>query len=387
MVATIPHQANLLSGSLVNNWQGAASTTEISLHQLSPYIGKIKSSMAASLISQLTSEGSTVCDPFAGSGTVALEAWIAGRHAIANDLNPYAFLLTKAKLFPYRRLEDALIDVEVVSIQAQRINRQIDLRSVPKWVRSFFDNETLREIMAWTQILRNSRRHFLLACLMGILHHQRPGFLSYPSSHTVPYLRTKQFPPAEYPDLYRYRDLRSRLDAKVKRALKRFPELNFSLERDCCSKDASRFAPDRKVDTIITSPPYMRSLDYARDNRLRLWFLGTTDWRSIEMTVSPRELAFIALMRRCFKLWRTVLSRTGHCVVVSGDRFCRSYQAPIPDVITRIATKEVGGFELTAKYKEEIPNARRVRRGLEGNLYETILVLRRKEGKKIWQNS
>src|SRR5439155_20037294 len=96
----------------VSDWTGSAVRTEATLHQISPYIGKIKSSMAASLIRQFTNAGDVVYDPFSGAGTVPLEAWIAGRRTIGNDLNPYACLLTQAKLFPPASLASALGDIE-----------------------------------------------------------------------------------------------------------------------------------------------------------------------------------------------------------------------------------------------------------------------------------
>ena len=54
------------------DWAGSALKNESTLHQLSPYIGKLKSSIAASLVSQFTNRGNLVYDPFSGSGTVAL---------------------------------------------------------------------------------------------------------------------------------------------------------------------------------------------------------------------------------------------------------------------------------------------------------------------------
>src|SRR5437763_12020461 len=83
---------------LVRDWRSCAPTNEPTLHQLSPYIGKIKSAMAESLIRQFTSKGERIFDPFSGCGTIALEAWRAGRDVIANDLSPYAELLTRSKL-------------------------------------------------------------------------------------------------------------------------------------------------------------------------------------------------------------------------------------------------------------------------------------------------
>jgi len=93
---------------LTCDWAGSALLAESTLHQLSPYIGKLKSSIAGSLISQFTEAGDFIYDPFSGSGTVALEAWTAGRNIVANDLSPYAALLTRAKLFPYATLQEAL---------------------------------------------------------------------------------------------------------------------------------------------------------------------------------------------------------------------------------------------------------------------------------------
>jgi len=364
-------------GCLLHNWRGSALKSESTLHQLSPYIGKIKSSMAASLVAQFTLPGELVYDPFSGSGTVALEAWLARRRVIANDLSPYAALLSKAKLFPYVSAEKAFADIEKASRNVGRIAGQIDLRSVPKWVRQFFHPETLRETLAWVTILTDQRKAFLLSCLLGILHHQRPGFLSYPSSHTVPYLRLRNFPRYRFPKLYAYRSVRDRLEAKVKRALKRMPALDFSLSRCCYSKDAASFTPAERVDAIITSPPYMRQLDYGRDNRLRLWFLGEADWKALDETISPAEAAFMALIQRCLAHWQRILKPNGQCVLVLGDRMSRIYKMLLADAITVIALNEVGGFSLQHKYTDSIPDIRRVRRNCRGSLSETVLVLKK----------
>src|ERR1017187_2117048 len=202
-------------GQLVCDWTGSALKKESTLHQLSPYIGKLKSSIAASLISQFTNPGDLVYDPFSGSGTVALEAWAASRRVMANDLSPYAYALTRGKLFPPHTLQDALDSIAQTSVAAIKLRNDVDLRKVPRWVRDFFHPETLRETIAWTTVLRRQRSWFVLAALLGILHHQRPGFLSFPSSHTVPYLRVKKFPRSRFPELYEYRSLRDRLEAKV----------------------------------------------------------------------------------------------------------------------------------------------------------------------------
>lgn len=361
---------------ILRNWVGSAGKNESTFHQLSPYIGKIKSSMAASLVSQFTREGDLVYDPFSGSGTVALEAWFARRRVVANDLSPYANLLSRAKLFPYGSLENALRDIEGLSAEANELQRDVRLSNVPNWVRQFFHPKTLCDTLAWTSVLRRRRRWFLLASLMGILHHQRPGFLSFPSSHTVPYLRVNKFPRWRFPELYKYRSLRDRLEAKVKRAFRRVPELDFSVSRACFAKSADELAPGECVDAIITSPPYMRQLDYGRDNRLRLWFLGVHDWHSLDRVVSPGGDQFLELMRRCFAKWKEILKPRRCCVLIIGDACSRIHRRNLPQAISRIATEEVGGYAQVCEHTEAIPNERRVRRGIIGSASETIVVLR-----------
>jgi hypothetical protein len=362
---------------LSSGWTGSAWQSESTFHQLSPYIGKTKSSMAAPLVATYTKPGDVICDPFSGCGTFAFEAWRAARHVVANDLSPYASLLTRAKLFPYRTLDEALQDFQTIAhLASVRLRRSSpDLRRVPAWVREFFHADTLRETLVWVELLKAGRRWFLLACLMGILHHQRPGFLSYPSSHTVPYLRKKKFPKSRFPKLYEYRPVASRLEAKIERAFRRVPTLDFKLSRRCLSRSAEKIILPKPVDAILTSPPYMRQLDYGRDNRLRLWFLGCEDWFSLDTTISPGEDEFIALMERCFKHWRTALKHNGYCVLVVGDECSREDQEHLPEEVAHIATDRYG-FTFVSEHVDPIPNERRVRRGLLGSTSETILVLR-----------
>lgn len=360
---------------LASEWTGSAWQTESTLHQLSPYIGKTKSSMAASLVAEFTKTDDVVYDPFSGCGSIAFESWLAGRHVIANDLSPYASLLTRAKLFPYRSLDQALRDLKRISERVARRRTEPDLRTVPPWVRRFFHRETLRETLTWTNVLRKERLWFLLACLMGILHHQRPGFLSFPSSHTVPYLRLKKFPRSRFPKLYEYRSLEDRLEAKVRRAFRRVPDLDFALRRRCYSTGADILTLSQQVGTVLTSPPYMRQLDYGRDNRLRLWFLGCDDWESLDQAVSPGEQEFLELMDRSFRRWRSILKPNGYCVLIIGDACSREGRTNLPTLVARIAT-ENAGYSLVSRHTDAIPNERRVRRGIVGSSSETILVLR-----------
>ena len=120
----------------------------------------------------------------------------------------------------------------------------------------------------------------------------------------------------------------------------------------------------------------MRQLDYARDNRLRLWFLGVDDHRSLDRKISPREGAFLRLMRQCLFQWKTVLKPQKYCILVIGDASRDVEDGNLPELISRIAADEVGGYSHVHDHTEAIPNERRVRRGLTGSTSETIVILR-----------
>src|SRR5258708_15194175 len=101
-------------------WREPCANVECSLHQLSPYIGKVKSSIAGELIEQYSRKGDLVVDPFAGAGTIPLEAAIRGRRAFGADISPYARILSHAKLSPPSSLNAALQATERACLEARQ---------------------------------------------------------------------------------------------------------------------------------------------------------------------------------------------------------------------------------------------------------------------------
>ena len=76
-------------------------------HQLHPYPAKLLPHIAHFFVHAecLSKKNSIVLDPFAGTGTVALEASIAGHIPYVADANPLALLISRVKTHPYDELE------------------------------------------------------------------------------------------------------------------------------------------------------------------------------------------------------------------------------------------------------------------------------------------
>lgn len=320
-------------------------------------------------------------DPFSGSGVVPLESALAGRIAWANDLSPYAYVLTRGKSETPGSERTALKQTEALLEAVEKDAPFVDLGPIPVWMREFFHPDTLREIITAFRILRQRENYFLTACLLGILQHVRPGFLSFPASHLVPYLRRNKYPTELFPEMYVYRDLRSRLLAKVKRVY-RLHMLPVDWEQRGYQvwqiNSMSLPIEDHTVDTIISSPPYYGALDYARDNRLRLWFLGCENWKELDASLTANSKVYLPQMTKCLQEMNRVLKPEGHCVLVLGDVDRDGRTKRTAEILGALA-KEVtdSQFVVDTIYDDLIPDDRRTRRRTKTTKFERILVMRK----------
>ena len=351
----------MINQSVIRTLECENNYRKPSFHTIAPYIGKLRPELVRVLINKYSSNSHIIYDPFCGSGTVLLEAWIMGRETVGVDLNYYAVILSKAKLFPHPSLDIATKHLEECATLVDSLKKSyFHIDNIPEWVSKFFHRETLKEISIWMDVLKNKEEFFLMACLLGILHHQRPGFLSFPSSNGAPYLRNEKYPISEYPAMYEYRNVYERLSKKVIRSYRELPRLDFSIKRDVHYMNTLEFrTKPRKDFTIITSPPYMKSLTYARDNRLRLWFLGVSDWMGLDKSISVNKKDFFILIKNCFMKWSNMQNSGNHCILVLGDIvFDKNRKQSLPDLIC--AQAEESNYTLVDIFDDPIDRARKV---------------------------
>lgn len=360
----------------VDLWEKPCTHTESTIHQLSPYIGKLKSSIAQDLILKYSSPGDLVVDMFAGSGTVLLEAVRLGRRALGVDISPYAALLSRAKLSAPDTLEEALNRAQE-RLAAALLRPITDKHKAPPWVKSFFHPQTLTEAINFANECLDQKDDFLLACLLGILHHQRPGFLSYPSSHLTPYLRDKKFPKDKFPELYQYRALEPRLLAKVKRAYKRKEFKVTNGQYSFILGNAQDVVLPNQVNCFITSPPYMNALDYGRDNRLRLWFINKNAAREIDKSQYQQRVGFQELMKNYSQQVVKSLVPNGFCIVIVGDKSSKQTKIPLSKTVLEAFSVYAPELELINSIENNIPDIRRARRDHRGVRTENFFVFRK----------
>jgi DNA modification methylase len=366
-----------LESSAPSFWHKSCANTENTLHQLSPYIGKLKSSISNYLLKEYTRPNDIVLDPFCGSGTIPLEATILNRATISADASPYAAVLTQGKLFPPINHDVAINRLEELLYVSRQITPP-DLSIIPNWVRAFFHPITLQETVAFANVCKAEDEYFFLACLLGILHHQRPGFLSYPSSHLVPYLRDKKYPQQSFPQLYEYRQLADRIRAKVERAFRRNTHvLDSRLQREFYQSDIRNLPSIGLVDCIMTSPPYMNALDYHRDNRLRMWFLTGNDYNSFYSDKLTSGQSFLSSIESLCTIMGNSLKPGGCAILIIGEAVSRASSHP-SSVINEIIMRKCTSLSLVEIIVDTIPDIRRARRECRGTKSEHILIYKRR---------
>jgi hypothetical protein len=364
-------------------WCQSFDRQESTLHALAAYPQRSSPGLMRSLIELYSQPGEIVLDPFAGSGTVPFEAATLDRRAWGSDASPYALAITSGKLGAPRSERAALTQAVALLTAIDRYAPAVDLQTVPAWVQDFFHPATLQELVAAFQELRQHPNPFLAACLLGILHHVLPGCLSYPTSAEAPYLRRVTYAPDRFPQLYTYRDLRSRLLAKVKRSYRqhRLPatweQRQYRLwQQPCAALPITAASVDASVDAIISRPPQADGFESVRNHRLRLWFLGMSDWQAIDSQLIPSGKNYAPQMSASLHAMAQVLKPDRPCVLVVSEVMQHGKTRGIASTLAALAEQtQCWQVETLHNLPPKAPPSRSTRKAVK---FDQILVLRRR---------
>jgi len=141
-----------LGAALVRALEVTSARDEVlrHVHGFHSYPARMHPDTAGTLVRELSDSGSTVLDPFCGSGTVLVEARLAGRRALGVDANPLAIELSWLKsggLSP--RSEAGLLDLcerAAEHAEARRQAKAGPTRRYGRLDRDLFDPHVLLEL-------------------------------------------------------------------------------------------------------------------------------------------------------------------------------------------------------------------------------------------------
>jgi hypothetical protein len=345
--------------AIAPEWKDQQRLWGHAFHPMCSYLASFPAALSHAFVGRFSRRGDVVLDPFSGRGTTPLQACAEGRIGVGNDLNPFAHLLTSAKVEPATRADTATRLAALRLGWASSSARWLELakhvlavdgsgravlvpaagsgpeaapaETVPAEVAVAFHPRTLAQLLFVRSSLRLADRtdRFLAAALTGILHGKSASYLSelMPNTFSMAPRYVRDFAARTAfasPD----RDVFDGLERKLRR-LYRDPlpsAAGIALlgdARDVASRarDAlrERGLPDR-ARLVVTSPPYLRVVKYGYYNWLRTWFLGF-DARAIDATLDDahhRE-PYLDFLRDVLSDLRVVLADDAIVVLVIGD--------------------------------------------------------------------
>ena len=189
-------------------WKAQQRLWGHSFHPMCSYLASFPAALTHAFIARYSRPGDVVLDPFSGRGTTPLQACAEGRIGVGNDLNPFAHLLTAAKVEPATPAEAATrlaaLRVGWAGSSAEWLALATDVladagdppsvlvpsaggrspaardETVPKEVAVAFHPRTLGQLLYVRTVLRRDDRvdRFLAAALTGILHGKSASYLS-----------------------------------------------------------------------------------------------------------------------------------------------------------------------------------------------------------------
>jgi hypothetical protein len=260
---------------------GAASEADdpdrTHVHGFHTYPARMHPVTAARLVQLVSGQGATLLDPFCGSGTVLVEAMIAGRAAAGTDVNPLAVRLSRLKT----SIVDDAACAGIVSAAREirtfaderRLHRAGATRRYAQEDVALFDPHVLLELDSVRAGIEDRARddstaadalYLVLSAILVKVSRRASDTSEGSSARRIA---------AGYPS-----KLFVRKAEELSRRLMAFRTLlppgarAARIEED----DATRLRsmPASTVDAIVTSPPYAGTYDYLAHHALRLRWLG-----------------------------------------------------------------------------------------------------------------
>ena len=295
------------------------------------YLGSFPAPLARAMVRAFSDPGDVVLDPFSGRGTTLLEARLLGRRALASDLNPIAVALSRAK--------SASVESDEVYERIAEMERRFDpvlyapnASVQPEPIRLIYNLDTLAQLCYLRRALRRSDAdvdRFLVGAVLGIMHgsERKDGTSAY-ASISMP--NTFSMSPGyvrKYVANNRLRrvprDVFAILRSKVGRLYAKggadgprasVRELNVRELLDGYADVAGT------VDLVLTSPPYLGVVNYARQNWIRTWFLDVdAEGVSRELDDELTPVDWVQFMNVVVADIKKILSPKGIVALVIGD--------------------------------------------------------------------
>jgi hypothetical protein len=313
------------------------------VHKLHPYLGKYIPQLVEVFLRKYFTEGQTVLDPFAGSGTTLVQANELGLHAIGYDISAFNVMLCGVKTTQYdlERVHDEVSDTLKqtqrsdndwgdLPLFAHITNDSEHFRTNNEYLKMWYAPQALSELIAYKQAIDNGDYQYkdLLRVILSraarsarLTTHFDLDFPKKPQ--TEPYWCYKHSRTCE-PTTDAFKFLK-RYSTDALRRINKFAPLQTNKRVEIHHADSSQatFPP---IDGVITSPPYVGLIDYHEQHAYAYHLLDLQDRREDEIgsaalgASKQAKADYQSLIARVFENALKAMPTGGRLIVVAGDK-------------------------------------------------------------------
>ena len=261
-------------------------------HAIYAYPAKFIPQIVRYAINTYTQETDWIVDPFAGSGTVGIEAYLCKRNAVLFDLNLLLNHIMPLKVYSGKK---PLLEADLFKrLAAMRENNH---RFTPDWsnVGYWYAPEMLEVLSHYWGFMHNTDDDVFSSIIKAALLKASKRFSN--TEDRTPKLARSKRKLSAIAELLR-ENWRAQLDEMVDNlSLKTLRSLNeFVIYRQQYHNDqtpeirwqggvdSSYITVPRECDALITSPPYLQAQEYIRSTKMDLFWLGHTEEKVRELS-------------------------------------------------------------------------------------------------------
>lgn len=257
----------------------------------------------------LNSTPAVVLDPFCGSGTSLVEAVLSGHYALGVDIDPIAKLVSRVKT---TKIDTTLLGSVISEVEKKVLRRTVSrFRPQISTLSHWFSEDAIVDLGVIRDVIEEYRDYtaiyeFLLVCFAAIIRRTSNADNETQKtyvSHTKP-----KVPEAAKPLFI----------SIVKDYTTRLSDLSHAVQH-CSSTilegvDAKTFhdywnkSNSKKVDLIITSPPYLNSVDYVYNQMAEYFWIGDLFSLENQTLQNEHKAKYIGTEKVKAELYNSVLT-------------------------------------------------------------------------------
>lgn len=312
------------------------------VNRLHPYLGKFIPQIVEIFLRKYFKSGQTVLDPFCGSGTTLVQANELGINSIGFDVSEFNILLVKAKTGNYdlnllkNEIHELINRTEEIALKKQNkrdlfselVQTYESIETDNEYLNTWFAPKALSELLIYKILLKEYKNKELFKIILS-----RAARSARLTTHFD--LDFPKKPQTEPYYCYKHDRMCQPTDDALK-FLKRYSIDTFTriIEYSKLRTDASvnilhadsRFSKTKKIDGIITSPPYVGLIDYHDQHNYAYNLLDLKDNSEMEIGAAKNGSSkkakeeYKIAMAEVFKNTSKHVRDEGKIIIIAGDK-------------------------------------------------------------------